>query len=241
MPQPEPPKRPTYIGIHARDSGSQLLYVSSGVREALGFTPAQMLSLPAETFVADSHGDYMRIYDEKANEGADNGDDDANAYLMYLNVKRADGSAVLHRIITFKCDNCILAIAQALPEVPFRNKRELQVQMLDGAKRQVNVTREKEAQGERRRRNASTRAHRSPLYCSRDRVAKAAFVLENPDAVSTPTAQCGNRNQGPLTVFVTGTISHIIEADPSDVMRYPFLKLVAPEDVVHAGRYFERL
>ncbi|KAJ2770643.1 hypothetical protein IWQ56_002089, partial [Coemansia nantahalensis] len=53
--------------------------------------------------------------------------------------------------------------------------------------------------------------------------------------------ETGDRQAGPLVVFVTGSISHMVDADTSDVMRTPFLKLVAPEDLLHVSKYFDRL
>ncbi|KAJ2716983.1 hypothetical protein H4R19_000292 [Coemansia spiralis] len=237
MLQEEPARRPAYIAIHARDSSGRVLYVSSGVRQALGYTPAELMAKQAVDFIADSHDDYMLAYDEKDTEEtvvADNGADDANAYIMYVNVKAADGTAVLQRMTTFKCDNCVLVVAQMYPEVPFTSKHELEVQMLDGARRRVNVTRQKEAQLARRKQHASARNHRVPVCYSRGKQTKAALVLENPGVAD----RCA---VGPRTVFVTGSISHIIEADPGDVMHYPFLKLVAPEDVLHVSRFFDHL
>ncbi|KAJ2805720.1 hypothetical protein H4R21_001155, partial [Coemansia helicoidea] len=53
--------------------------------------------------------------------------------------------------------------------------------------------------------------------------------------------ETGDRQAGPLVVFVTGSVSHMVDADTSDVMRTPFLKLVAPEDLLHVSKYFDRL
>ncbi|KAJ2794750.1 hypothetical protein H4S07_006666, partial [Coemansia furcata] len=62
-------------------------------------------------------------------------------------------------------------------------------------------------------------------------------------AVLEPTteSESDRRQNGPLIVFVTGSVSRLIDADTSDLLRFPFLKLVAPEDVLRATRFFERL
>ncbi|KAJ1764921.1 hypothetical protein LPJ74_006535 [Coemansia sp. RSA 1843] len=49
------------------------------------------------------------------------------------------------------------------------------------------------------------------------------------------------RQNGPLVVFVTGSVGRLIDADTSDLMRFPFLKLVAPEDLLSVSKFFERL
>ncbi|KAJ2806497.1 hypothetical protein H4R20_001664 [Coemansia guatemalensis] len=253
---------PTFIGIHARDENTQILYVSSGIRRALGYMPAQMISRSAKDFVADTTGeDYPTIYadadendscssvattsattlgNQSANSEEDQ-DDEANAYVFYINSKTASGRPILERTTTFKCDNCVLFICVVFPEVPFRNRNELEVQMLDGAMKRLNITRQHEAQIERRRALASQRGYQPSMYSARSRQVKAAFVLEHPQAIDYSRSDAGDRLMGPLVAFVTGSVSHLVEADTSDIMRCPFLKLVAPEDVLHVCKFFEQL
>ncbi|KAJ2778941.1 hypothetical protein H4R18_004303 [Coemansia javaensis] len=245
-PEPDGERRPTYIGIHTRDASSQILYISSGVRQALGFTPAELISVEAASLIADTNNDYMLMYEDDASSAApvamseDDGADDANAYLINLNVKTGDGGSVLQRAVTFKCDNCIIVIATVFPEAPFYNRSEFEAQMLDGPKRQMNVTRERGALASPQRRRALAAA-RGSTFCARGRPAKAAFVLEDPAVASGEAAQSGSRIAGPLVTFVTGSVSHVVEADPDDVVGAPFMKLVAPEDLAHVGRYFDVL
>ncbi|KAJ2869265.1 hypothetical protein GGI22_000369, partial [Coemansia erecta] len=154
---------------------------------------------------------------------------------------------VLHRVTTCKCDNCIIFIAMAFPEIPYQSKHALDVQMLDGAMKRMNVTRDKGA-GQRdinNQQQAALRVGERERELSRDmaspRQIKAAFVLENTSAAEVQTNKGARRQNGPLIVFVTGSIGRLIDADTSDVMRYPFLKLVAPEDMLCVSRFFERL
>ncbi|KAJ1763993.1 hypothetical protein LPJ74_006733, partial [Coemansia sp. RSA 1843] len=243
--------RPTFIGIHSRDPSTQILYISSGCRQSMGFTPSYMVSRRAHEFIADPyHGDYPSIYENKGEEDADV--DEANAYVMYMNIKTADGDPVLHRVTTFKCDNSVIVIAMAFPELPYQNRHELEVQMLDGAMKRMNVTRDKEAERANasnhqraaarwRNRSETPYGQRVPLYYAQSRQVKVAFVLENPEATEVQAVEGIRRQNGPLVVFVTGSIGRLIDADTSDLMRFPFLKLVAPEDLLRVSKFFEKL
>ncbi|KAJ2718466.1 hypothetical protein GGI07_005745 [Coemansia sp. Benny D115] len=233
--------RPTFIGIHTRDESTQVLYISSGCRQAMGYTPAQVMAGRARDYIADPYdGDYPQIYESKVN-GEETDEDEANAYVMYMNLKNGSGTPVLHRITTFKCDNCVIVVGVAFPEVPFRGRHELEVQMLDGAMKRLNITRQREEEAAvQRRRDEAAQGRRVPLYYAPSRQIKVAFVLENPE-VAEVSAQAGRRQNGPLIVFATGSISRLVDADTSDLLRSPFLKLVAPEDVLKASAFFDRL
>ncbi|KAJ2900025.1 hypothetical protein IWW38_000733 [Coemansia aciculifera] len=250
-------QRPTFIAIHARDDDTQVLYISSGCRQAMGYTPAYVISRRARDFIADPfEGDYPQIYGSKVDE-QEAEEDEANAYVMYMNIKNLCGTPVLHRITTFKCDNCILVIGMAFPEVPFRGRHELEVQMLDGAMKRFNITKQNEEEESAMRRQQQQQqgddmaaaatvvggsGRRVQLYYAPSRQVKVAMVLESPAILDTVTGSDADRRQnGPLIVFVTGSVSRLIDADTSDLLRFPFLKLVAPEDVLRATRFFERL
>ncbi|KAJ1800776.1 hypothetical protein LPJ59_000835 [Coemansia sp. RSA 2399] len=243
--------RPTYIGIHSRDASTQVLYVSSGIRQSTGYTPAEVVSKSAHDFIADPYkDDYSTIYETSEEEQA--ADDEANAYVMYGNIRTANGDPVLHRITSFKCDNCVIFIAMGFHDIPYQSKNELEVQMLDGAMKRVNVTRDKgagqsdinnhqQAAARWRERAESGYGQRVPLYCAQSRQIKAAFVLENPSATEVQADEGTRRLNGPLVAFVTGSVGRLIDADTSDIMRLPFLKLVAPEDLLCVSKFFERL
>ncbi|KAJ2386852.1 hypothetical protein GGI23_006405, partial [Coemansia sp. RSA 2559] len=243
--------RPSYIGIHTRDASTQVLYISSGCRQSLGYTPAEIVSKNAYDFIADPYSNnYSTIYESNEEEQA--ADDEANAYVMYGNMKTASGTPVLHRVTTFKCDNCVIFVCVGFHDIPYKSQNALEVQMLDGAMKRVNVTRDKRA-GERdidnqqqaaarwRERAESGQGQRIPLYCAQSRQIKAAFVLENQSATEVQTNEGVRRQNGPLIVFVTGSVARLIDADTSDVMRFPFLKLVAPEDLLRVSKFFEKL
>ncbi|KAJ2454617.1 hypothetical protein EV183_001365 [Coemansia sp. RSA 2336] len=223
--------RPAFIGIHEKNDSTRVLYVSSGIRQAIGFLPSQVVNTEAKSFISDDfdNNDYMKIY-ESGTPGSDD-DDESNAYTWEVHLRTATGERMLHRLIGFSCENSILFIGISFPEAPLSSKRELQVQALDGAMKRMNVSRELKQPPA----NPAV-----PLYYSRSRQVKAALVLERPDAL-VETQETGRRPSGPLVVFVTGSISRLIDADTADLMRFPFLKLVAPECVLLVSRYFDKL
>ncbi|KAJ2844203.1 hypothetical protein IWW36_005274 [Coemansia brasiliensis] len=225
--------RPAFIGIHEKNDSTRVLYVSSGIRQAIGLMPSQVVNAEAKSFISDEfdNDDYMKIYESGA--GGTEDDDESNAYTWEVHLRTATGGSILHRLIGFSCENSILFIGIAFPEVPQSSKRELEVQALDGAMKRMNVTRESKL--------ASRPNPNVPLYYSRSRQIKAALVLERPDAGEVETEETGRRPSGPLIVFTTGSISRIVDADTSDLMRFPFLKLVAPECILQVGRYFDKL
>ncbi|KAJ2549411.1 hypothetical protein EV175_004460, partial [Coemansia sp. RSA 1933] len=82
---------------------------------------------------------------------------------------------------------------------------------------------------------------RVPLYYAQSQQVKVAFVLENPRATEDLAAVGVRRQSGPLVVFTTGSVGRLIDADTSDLMRFPFLKLVAPEDLLRVSKFFDKL
>ncbi|KAJ2799156.1 hypothetical protein H4R20_004545, partial [Coemansia guatemalensis] len=245
--QAAPPRRQTYFAIHTRDDDVKFLYLSSGVRQGIGFEPSQLVSQHALDLVADAYdaNDYLKIYKRDSSRGPmdedENGDSDANAYVWYVNIKSASGEPVLHRMTSFKCDSSVLVVCVAFPDLPYEAKNALEVQLLDGSMERRNFTHPEESQIQRRRRLASQPGYRASKYTMRNRQTKAVFVLESPEEVCGEDANPEYRVNGPQIVFVTGSVSHLIDADISDVMQYPFLKLVAPEDLTHVSKFFERM
>ncbi|KAJ1903950.1 hypothetical protein LPJ81_002786, partial [Coemansia sp. IMI 209127] len=139
-------------------------------------------------------------------------DDEANAYVMYMNIRTTDGIPILHRVTIFKCDNCVIFIAMGFPDIPYHSKHELEVQMLDGEMKRVNITREREAESRNacnnkqaaarwRQRADSQLGQPVPLYYAQSRQIKVAFVLENPAATKVLASEGARRLSGPLVVF----------------------------------------
>ncbi|KAJ2712438.1 hypothetical protein H4R19_002757, partial [Coemansia spiralis] len=238
------PYRPTHLGIHLLDETSRVLYVSSGIRQTRGFTPEQLINKSALDFISDGFDsmDYLSMYEANQSPSTtaenDRGDE-ANAYIVYTNLRGADGAPVYTRVALFPCDSCVLYVCQVYPDALPSQRNELEVQMLDGEKRKRNVTRERGQKIAQAR--AQPGGRRTPLYSARSNQVKAAFVLEHPVVADIENDETGDRPAGPLVVFVTGSVSRLVDADTSDLMRVPFMQLVAPEDMLHVGKFFDRL
>ncbi|KAJ2849752.1 hypothetical protein IWW36_002400 [Coemansia brasiliensis] len=241
----EKPERPSYIGIHTLDSNTDILFVSSGCGQGVGWTSSQVMEMRAKDFIVSGFdsNDYANVYQKKIKASADEEDeDDSSAYQMYVYLKTASGTPVLTRVTSFKCDNCVVYIGVAFPEAPFREQQELEVQQLDGAMRRMNISRQQAISTAVCKRGAAQApAQRTRLYHARGKTTKAALILEHPDASSVETEETGRRPAGPLVVFVTGSISKLVDADPSDLHNFPFLRLVAPEDLLHTSKFFDKL
>ncbi|KAJ2808345.1 hypothetical protein H4R21_000091 [Coemansia helicoidea] len=233
---------PSYIGIHTRDSSLRVLYVSPGVEAALGYTPESVVNLRIIDFLTDQFdaADLPWIYESKG-DGSDGEDETgaASVYVMYLNIKAADGTSVLHRATTFKCDNCVIYVAITFPGRPHYIRTGLEVQLLDRGMKQLDVSRRRReyqaAHGSRRT------SQQASMYRARGARVSAAFVLERLDAVETEMDQHEALLAGARVVFATGSVSRLIDADTSDLHHAPFMALVAPEDLLRVGRFLDRL
>ncbi|KAJ2350801.1 hypothetical protein GGF43_004219, partial [Coemansia sp. RSA 2618] len=222
----------SYIGIHTTDSSTKVIYVSEGCHSAVGFTPQELLNTRAKDFIADSmnHDEYSQLYDKhgsmEPNTNEDTNDNEANVYSMWVNIKSARGAPVLHRIISFRCDNTVIYLGITFPEMPFRDHSELRVQQLDRQLEQLSVS-----PGRNSVKRRGKRALPRP-FITRNHQAKCVLVLEN-YATDDPR----QRISGPLITFALASIDRIIDADNSDLIDYPFLKLVAPEDILHVTKF----
>ncbi|KAJ1869743.1 hypothetical protein LPJ55_005160, partial [Coemansia sp. RSA 990] len=68
---------------------------------------------------------------------------------------------------------------------------------------------------------------------------RAAVMLEN--TVLADPDQEARRLAGLLIMLATSSISSLIDTDNTDLVSFPFLKLVAPEDVIHVPKYLTKL
>ncbi|KAJ1852877.1 hypothetical protein GGH12_003007 [Coemansia sp. RSA 1822] len=174
----------------------------------------------------DSYSDVYK--DEETDELAEP-EDEANVYCMWVNIKSARGAPVLHKIVSFRCHDIVVYLGVTFPEVPFKDHSALEVQTLDRELAQLSVSPEKQVKS-RGKRSAP------PTLMTRNRQAKCVLVLEN-------YAPSNERQQmsGPLITFALASIDRIIDADNSDLISFPFLKLVAPEHLLHVTKYLNGL
>ncbi|KAJ2701699.1 hypothetical protein H4R19_005400, partial [Coemansia spiralis] len=183
--------------------------------------------------------DYMTLYEANQSADATIGNDGASAYVLYVNFRSASGQPMFTRVTLFPCDNCVLFTCMMYPDAPLSQRTELEVQVLDKEMRKMNVTRERDRKDSEAL--AQPGGRRAPMYTARNNQVKAAFVLEHPVVADIEHEMAGERHAGPLVVFVTGSVSRLVDADTSDLMHAPFMQLVAPEDLLHVAKYFDSL
>ncbi|KAJ2304794.1 hypothetical protein IWW55_002256 [Coemansia sp. RSA 2706] len=220
-------KPTSYIGIHSTDESTNVYFVSEGCYSAVGYKPSELINTRAKDYIADSmdQNDYSQLYAKAdSDEIADEPDEDSNVYSMWVNIKSARGAPVLHRIISFRCDNTVIYLGMTFPERPFTDHPSLQVQQLDRQMQKLDVSR------------SPTRQQRK-AFVTRSRQAKCALVLDN--YVTADPDQL--RVNGPVVTFSTTSVDRVLDVDYSDLVGYPFLKLVAPEDVLHVTKFLVRL
>ncbi|KAJ2257831.1 hypothetical protein GGH98_000547 [Coemansia sp. RSA 454] len=221
----------TYIGMFISDSSTRVIFVSEGCTMAVGYTPEDLIGTRARDFIADSIGrdDYLDQYEDRDTHELVGFEDEANVYSMWINIKSARGAPVLHRIISFKCDATIVYLGVTFPEVPFRDHSTHVIEKLDGELAQLSVSPEDQERARGTRPMPQT-------FMTPNRQAKCVLILEN-----YAPQNADQQINGPLINFALASIDRIIDADNTDLISFPFLKLVAPEDVLHVTTYLEDL
>ncbi|KAJ2657396.1 hypothetical protein IW148_005213 [Coemansia sp. RSA 1199] len=215
------------IGIHSRNPSMSVHYMSNGCLATLGFEPSQIIGGQVRNFVLDPLPEaYMEIYKRQSTDNGELEDeDDADVYCWYTNLKNATGGAVLHKMVSMKTDDMVIFMGTAYAEARHQIHNE-----------HLNVTQKMLSARDRR----GTENERNSMYRTRNRQAKAAFILENQQTLTEANDSPDAHVTGPLIMFSTNA-NHLIEADMSDLISFPFLKLVAPEDVLCVTNFCDKL
>ncbi|KAJ2197764.1 hypothetical protein IW139_001983 [Coemansia sp. RSA 353] len=122
------PERPTSLGLHSWDNFSIVLHASSGIRQALGFAPSDLVNKYSPSLIADHYNpkDYSRMVNvdpnAQSNKTEEAVDEEADAFVCYMNLNTASGTPVLARITSITCDTIVVVIGTAFPEVPFESR-----------------------------------------------------------------------------------------------------------------------
>ncbi|KAJ2501016.1 hypothetical protein GGH96_002237 [Coemansia sp. RSA 1972] len=214
--------------------------MSNGCLATLGFEPSTVMAGCVKDFVVDPLPEaYTELYKRRStDDGEIEDEDDADVYCWYTNLKNSTGGAVLHKMVSMKTDDMVIFMGTAYKDAQHQLHNELIVQKIgsSGVKHSLNVTQKMLSA----RDNRGTEGARNSMYRTRNRQAKAAFILENQQTLTEANSSPDAHITGPLIMFSTNA-NHLIEGDMSDLISYPFLKLVAPEDLVHVTKYCEQL
>ncbi|KAJ1647690.1 hypothetical protein LPJ64_000937 [Coemansia asiatica] len=204
----------SFIAIHDKSTESRILFISSGVRQAMGIEPQEMIGHSAYTFMTDDNftQSYPTLYCGDA--------DETSVAVMHLNVKRNNGDLIASRVFVFGCDTCNVVIAVMYPG---------RVRLNPPA---MNLHRPPVA-SESRLDGASSETHlRSCMVLERSRPLELALPTGQSSGVSTSPG-------GPKIVFVTNSISRLLDTDGDELIDRPFLKLVAPESLADAAGFLD--
>ncbi|KAJ1880002.1 hypothetical protein H4R99_002089 [Coemansia sp. RSA 1722] len=204
----------SFIAIHDKSQESRILYISSGVRQAMGTEPQQMIGHSAYVFMIDDS--YSQSY-----SSLQCGDtDETSVAVMHINTKHENGELVASRVFVFSCDTCNVIIAvmypgrvrQSAPTMSISRPPLAPVSILDRASRETQL--------------------------------RSCMVLEQPQPteVMLPNGLSSGVTTspgGPKIVFVTNSISRLLDTDGDELVGMPFLKLVAPESLADAARFLD--
>ncbi|KAI8323647.1 hypothetical protein GQ54DRAFT_257864 [Martensiomyces pterosporus] len=228
----------SFICIHDKSAETRLLYLSSGVRQAMGYQPQAMVGHSAVNFIADDW--YAQDYPEAYQED----DDETSVTVMNLNAKRNGGDPIATRLVAFNCETCILIVAIMFPEQPYTPLSTLGVRRLDHAL-------EQQSQPPSRNEGPGAQVARPPrtqsVFVTRAPQPKACFVLERISSQQVHASEDESNSHlvtkpnGPQIVFVTNSINRILNLDGDELINTPFLRLLAPESLVKASQFLDEL
>ncbi|KAJ2491064.1 hypothetical protein IWW37_002621 [Coemansia sp. RSA 2050] len=210
-----------FMGIHDKTPDMRIIYVTSSIREVLGFEPSDVIGQTALTFIENGNAEeYKEHFGEHSN------DDSVLVTQIYV---RTNASAPAHiKLVSFSCDSLAFNVcfvysnsSPALQHSPLRVE-----QVRSGGLEQPS-------------------RHQSLLAAQRERNSRATIVSGGRSIRACLTldsiSERAENPMGPRILFASNSFDRIINADASDIQGLPFLLLVAPEDVAKAGRFLENI
>ncbi|KAJ2468735.1 hypothetical protein GGI02_003614 [Coemansia sp. RSA 2322] len=215
----------SFIGIHDKSEEARILYLSSGVLQAMGMPAQTMVGSSAYGFITDDP--YLQSYPSMYCGDAD----ETSVTIMNVNAMHSGGAPVATRLVAFSCDTCILVVAMMFPDMPCVAPPTLNIQRMQGP----------EAAGDSR--------GRISVHVTQAPHPRACLVVEHVSLTSSELAvfpgseQAGivSKPNGPHIVFVTNSISRVVRADGDELINTPFLQLVAPESLSRAAQFLQEL
>ncbi|KAJ2909040.1 hypothetical protein GGI21_002280 [Coemansia aciculifera] len=220
----------SFIGIHDKSSEARILYLSSGVSQALGMPPHMMVGSSAYGFITDD--EYSQSYPTAYCGDAD----ETSVTVMNINAMHSGGEPVATRLVVFSCDTCFLVVAMMFPGMPSVALPTLDIKRMEhGAESAVPVPQQ---QQHARRSSVHTTSAPHPRACM---VVENARLLEA-DLAVVPGSTVITKPSGPHIVFVTNSIGRIVDVDGGDeLINTPLLRLIAPESLAKTAQFLEDL
>ncbi|KAJ2741601.1 hypothetical protein GGI20_005073 [Coemansia sp. BCRC 34301] len=220
----------SFIGIHDKSAEARILYLSSGVQHAMGFPPQMMIGSSAYGFITDD--EYAQSYPTAYCGDAD----ETSVTVMNINATHSGGDLIATRLVVFSCDTCFLVVAMMFPGSPSVALPTLDIHRMQrgGAEPAVPAQQQQSRQ--------------SSVHITRAPHPRACMVVENASPLGLPVTTASLEHSslvtkpiGPHIVFVTNSISRIIEADGDELIDTPLLRLVAPESLAKTAQFLEDL
>ncbi|KAJ2900011.1 hypothetical protein GGI21_003735 [Coemansia aciculifera] len=213
-----------FIGIHDKTPSMRILYVTSSIRDVLGFEPEEAVGQTAMWFIANGKAEeFRRLVGREVSEDS--------VLITKLFVRTRSGIPVYVRLLNFSCDNlafnvCFVYSEQLEP--PQVDHTPLPVELVHGQSELA------------LRRHSLLRAHqessRGMASAGGGRLVRACLMLE---PIGTDEDSSNNSPMGPRVLFASNSFDRIVGIDASDVQGMPFLLLVAPQDVARAGAFLD--
>ncbi|KAJ2757445.1 hypothetical protein GGI19_000046 [Coemansia pectinata] len=214
-----------FIGIHDKTPDMRIIYVTSSIRDILGFEPSEAVGQTALWFIENGNAeDYREHFGSHTDED--------NVLITQVYVRTSSGVPVYVKLVNFNCDNlafnvCFLS-SETLPTRVERSPLRVEQVHSGGVSEQM-MSRQHSLLTAHRERN------RRATMLSGNRSARACLTLESIGGCTEDSPM------GPRVLFASNSFDRIINIDACDVQGIPFLLLVASEDVAKAGRFLDNI
>ncbi|KAJ2058375.1 hypothetical protein GGI17_005094 [Coemansia sp. S146] len=214
-----------FIGIHDKTPDMRIIYVTSSIRDILGFEPSEAVGQTALWFIENGNAeDYREHFGSHTDED--------NVLITQVYVRTSSGVPVYVKLVNFSCDNLAFNVCFLYSEtLPTRVERSpLRVEQVHpGGVSEQMTSRQRSLMTAHRERN------RRAAVLSGSRSARACLTLESIGGCTEESSM------GPRVLFASNSFDRIISIDACDIQGVPFLLLVAPEDVAKAGRFLDNI
>ncbi|KAJ1839907.1 hypothetical protein LPJ73_006599, partial [Coemansia sp. RSA 2703] len=206
----------SFIAIHDKSPESRILYISSGVHQAMGVHPQDMIGQSAYAFITNDQ--HTQAYPLSSCGSLD----ETCVTILHINAQHT-GHLLATRVYIFSCDSCNLIVAIMQPGQVHQQPPAIDV-----------------------RRPFASSVSTSSVHAARETSLRACLVLGSWDSspVLHPDGRASGlvtNPDGPRIVFATNSISRILDTDGDELVDMPFLRMVAPESLAEAADFLERL
>ncbi|KAJ2830250.1 hypothetical protein IWW50_000393 [Coemansia erecta] len=220
----------------------RMLYISSNVEQVLYFEPSEVVGKPSFSYLAyGTSQEYLTLCEPNS---------DDNVTIFYAYIIRKNAQPVFMRAIHFNCDGVGFNVCFVCPDrnhsperFPFtiEDPTAHGQSMLTLHTNPVQVSYKKHATRPRNVRKPTARLRENSCQAQQRStgpqlvVRRACLVL---GSLNEADVRCP---QDPRVLFASSTFDKIIGADACDIQQTPFIALVAPQDILKAVAFLEKV